>query len=346
MPRQVVGVIGWSGNVGPGGEREWRLVTRVQTEYNDGPLDALLTPGLPLPGSPYVVGGDVDLWAFCTLESKITPVISDEPNKFYDVEQVFKTPTSDSGSNSFGGSPTRGAGNSGGGTQVGACKTPDNQNPLLEPQKISGGASKKKVEAEYDRFGVEITNSAFEPIKGAPAEFDRSVSTLRVEQNVIDLEYDMVTSLLNCVNDDVLWGNEARTVLFTNWSWDVKYYGLCFRYYTRVLEFEIDPEGFDRDVLDEGTKALAGKFDPITGRYVVKDIGGNPADPNNPSHFNKFHDRKNQPARVILNGFGLPANVDVGTGTGSTATPPGQNHIEYYKEKNLLMLGVPDFWQG
>jgi hypothetical protein len=64
-------------------------------------------------------------------------------------------------------------------------------------------------------------------------------------------------------------------------------------------------------VLDEGTKALNGKWNYSTGVWDLLPVrpGVNP-DPQNPSHFIRFKDRNGENAKVILDGEGRPVSPE------------------------------------
>jgi hypothetical protein len=166
-----------------------------------------------------------------------------------------------------------------------------------------------------------------------------------VEQNLLDPQLTLVDAMLNTVNGVVMWGFALRSVKLSNVNITEKYYGACYKYYVRSLEFETNVDTFDRFVLDEGTKVLNGEWDASDGDWIIKAIApGVPADATNPQHFNRFYDRKGNPTRVLLNGAGLPANVKavVGTSTSSSQTgDPGEITIEYYGESNFFQLGIP-----
>jgi hypothetical protein len=121
------------------------------------------------------------------------------------------------------------------------------------------------------------------------------------------------------VNAHALWGMPPRTIKFKLSSLDRKFYGTCLKYYRVTYEFEVRREGWDRDILDEGAKALNGKWDRVTlgsgeevRKWVVQAIGqaadGDAVvpDPLNPSHFIRLTDEAGNPIKMILNGRGVP----------------------------------------
>ena len=205
-----------------------------------------------------------------------------------------------------------------------------------------------------------VVNSAHEQIRGPQAEFDVSRPTIKIEQNRPLLELELWAPMLNTVNNATLWGAPRGCVKLSNVSWEKLYHGQCGIYYKRTFEFDVwmrinpaspDPQnpeiisGFDRTVLDEGTKMLNGHW-TTSGLYSVSNIApSTPPDPHDPSHFVRAIDRKGNPIKMILNGHGLPASVFLGTGSGTGTTgrtgDPGFNTIEYYPESDFTRLGIP-----
>ena len=284
--------------------RNYSIQFLVECGPTEGPARALLTPGLPQPGDVWVFGNDIDMWAFCQWEAKIRPEVDKEKNTFFVVTQKFSTRPPD----------------------LKACKEFQFEDPLLEPQKVSGTFSKFTTEATTDRFGKAIMNSAFELMRGPSLEFDDSRGQIRVEQNVPLLEQTLIYSIKDCVNDATLWGFPRRCVKLSNISWERKFYGACYVYYTRTFEFDVDLQTFDRDLLDEGTKALNGHWADVgtSGQriWVLDNIGGQPPNPFNPSHYTRFKDPRGENAKVILDGAGQPIQDPVqGQVTGAAGTP-------------------------
>ncbi len=100
-----------------------------------------------------------------------------------------------------------------------------------------------------------------------------------------------------------------------------------------VKDTEFDT--FDKEVMDEGSKALKGHWDYVTDTYVV-DAG---ADPTNPLHFTRMKDKKYENMRCPLNGHGVPANAKVQVGTGSVGVYPiGKILVQYYGESDFTLL--------
>lgn len=281
-------------------------------DYLDGPFIAGSAPGLPLVGSALFIGNDIDPWAFCLPDLEVVPKssTSDKPEveHYWIVTMTFST------------------------RPLFRCQDQSIEDPLLEPDRISGSFVKYTKEVTKDKDGNFIQNSSHELIKGPLVEFDHNRPTVRIEQNVTALELDVFSPLIDTVNDSPLWGLPARTIKLSNVSWQRKLYGTCSYYYTRILDFDVDFNTFDRTALDEGTKVLHGHWED-TG-WVLDDINGSPPDPDNPQHFDRFKDRKEENATTVLDGAGKPYD---GSGTGV----PGSIDISYYAQSNFLVLGIP-----
>jgi len=311
----------WSLERDKDGHRTYKVKLRVRTTSSeDGPQTVMQTPGLALPGTMWTQGNDFDPWAFCYPTMSVKPNISNEPNKFWTVEQTYST------------------------KPYGRCQDTEVEDPLLEPQKIRGTFSSERREATEDKDGDRIENSCLDLIRGPQVEFDEGLAGVTIEQNVSSLQLDVLTLMYNRVNDDTLWGVPKRCIKLSNLSWDRKVWGSCNYYYTRTLDFTVvydsdeDPAlGFDRRVPDEGVKALRGRWKGNTWELIK--IAGEAPDPTKPGHFNQYLDRDNNPGRVLLNGSGVPANTNIygGAATGD----PGVITIQKHKEANFLLLGIP-----
>lgn len=246
------GVLDWTVEINDEGHRTYNVDWLVQTGIDDGPVDLLLAGAVPPPGSPWSPDGDSpDLWAFATpyLRVKRHEGKQGEKGRFWALTQKYTTmPVS---------------------PEKQRCNDGKIEDPLLEPQKVSGGFTKYTEEATHDRFGAPILNSAFELIRGQTVEFDKNRPTVKVEQNVPYLGVELFAPMVDTLNDGPLWGLDARKIKLDNVSWERKYYGLCSVYYTRTLEFSIRYDGFDREIADEGTKALNGDWSAAGGGWKV-----------------------------------------------------------------------------
>lgn len=308
------------------GHRTYKLCWEVQcSDKFDGPAVVFHTPGMPLPGSLWNFGNDVDLWAWCRPTQSAKQMVKNEPNFWWEVEQTFSTKP-----------PTH---------NKNRCINNEIQDPLQEPFKISGGYTKFKKEAVLDMNGFAIVNSAFEQIRGPENEWDENHPTVKIEQNVPALQYPLLCSMVDTVNVAPLWGFMPRMIKLSNISWERKFYKTCYLYYSRSLEFEVDYNTWDRNVLDEGTKALSGHWGrgpdeppPNTGQtgWILDKIGGQNPNPSNPAHFIRFVDRKGNPSKVVLNGAGIPSG-----GATGTANNEGKIFIQKYPNADFSQLALP-----
>ena len=294
------------------GFRTYRLKLLIRlTDTLDGPAIASNAAGLPRPGDAWLVDNDLDVWVWCRPEASITrhtDYKDGEPIHFYIAEFTYSNkPLSKEQAEKRRG-----------------CHEQQIEDPLLEPDRVSGGFQKKSKEATHDRFGAQILNSAFEIVRGPQVEFDESRPTVKVVQNRALLEFNTLCYLIDCLNDTTLWGFPARWIKFSNCTWEEQYHGLCYKYYTRTMEFEIR-EDWDRDLLDEGTKVLNGHWgdgEAEGSGWVLDNINGATPDPENPTHFIRAIDRKGDPMRMILDGEGKPANTVAIEVTNISVTDP------------------------
>lgn len=300
------------------GHRNYTIVFLVESEYDDGPYTVLNASGLPQPGSSsWNFGNDSDPWAFCKWEWTVDPILEGEPNMYWKVTIPFSTrsESEEGGQNPDGQQP--------------------GEDPLSEPPKVSGSFVKYTREAVVDRFGVPILSSSFELLRGPQNEWDANRHTVKIQQNVLNLQLGTVCALADNVNDGGMWGLEARMVKLSNFSWERKYHNNSLIYYTRTLDFDIDFNTFDRDLLDEGTKVLRGKWDvnpaSVTYGLYVADGDANPLDPRD---FMKFQDRHGNATKTLLNGGGMPLGFD-------GVDDPVYRTVQKYPESNLFVLSLP-----
>jgi len=236
------------------------------------------------------------LWAFCkpTLVVSVHQEREGDPTKLWKVENTYST------------KPSK------------RCQDESIEDPLLEPQKVSGGFVKYTEEATEDRNGVAIKSSSHEMFRGAQVEFDANRPTVRIEQNTARLGLATFTEMIDTVNDRTLWGLAARKIKLSNITWSRNLYGQCNFYFTRNFEFDINFNTFDRKLIDEGTKVLN------------PDLVG--ADKDNPKHFIRYKDANDENTRVILDGNGNAL---------TDGANPVEITIEKYEESNFLLLGIP-----
>lgn len=389
----------WGGKRDTDGYREFTVTHLVKTtDVRDCPYTVMFAAGLPAIGSVWNLGNNADVWAFCypDMEIRRHPTIAaGEKGLWWEVDQKFST------------------------KPLSRCQDTQVEDPLLEPQKVSGNFGKFTIEAVYDRFGNLLKSSSHEQLRGRQVEFDNNKPSVTIEQNVASLGLSTFSQMIDTVNDAPMWGLPARCVKLSNAPWSRKVYGQCHYYYTRTFEFDIDYHTFDRVGLDEGTRVLHGHWGAGTGSgltvriltitstggiatisidnggagypeseifqvavtggdgtggvitiqtnssgvvasilsisypgkdYVVTPvlpatvatstgtgwmldlIDGEPPDPTNPQHFDRYKDRNGENTRAILNGAGCPVtSASLTRGLG----------IEYYGESNFFTLGVP-----
>lgn len=265
----------------------------------EGPWVVANTPGLPQVGDLWNFNDDTDVWAYCRAVCEFNQYGNEVPNQYFLATYHFST------------RPDH------------RCNETQMEDPLLEPPKLSGSFTKYTVEATQDRFGLPITNSAWEQIRGPQVTFDANRSSVRIEMPTPTLQLQLVTSLMDNVNLYPMWGQAARCIKLSNASWEQVFFGYCYVYYRWNFEFDVDPATFDRNLVDQGTKALHGYNQD--GKWVVTPIGiGGPPlnlaiqpDPSNPLHFVQYRDVDGDATTAILNGAGVPIS-----GVGSAFTNP------------------------
>lgn len=255
MSAVVHDILKWSATRDQEGHREYKITFLASTDDpDDGPATLLSASGLPTIGSAWGFGNDIDPWALCWPNATITPMVNNEPNQWWYIEQMFTT------------------------KPIWRCQSATIDNPLDEPVQVSGSFVKYVAEAEYDRNGDAITNSSHQPYTGAVVEVDHNRPTVNISKNFSSNQLSVFASMVDTVNDATLWGLPARRVKLANVSWERKYYGVCTAYYTANYEFEIRYEGFDKIIADKGTHVYIGSGntnDPAN--YILNvDIHGNP----------------------------------------------------------------------
>jgi hypothetical protein len=307
MAFTITGVSVTAGDQDEDGYRNYHVTFKMvsnDTTGVDGPATAFDCPGLPAVYSLYdmtqFVGFGVDesdLYCWCHWDMTAKPLYNPtEKGIWYEVIQRYSS------------KPDK------------RCRQEPVEDPILEPPVISGNTSKYTEEATLDRFGNAITNSAWEQIRGPHNEWDHNRVSVKIKTNMATawLGYILPMQLVDYVNSTPMWGLPPRTVKLSAAPWDLKFNGPCNPYYERTLEFDINPSGWDRDIIDEGTKALGGAGSGWTGTggawnaLPVSGYSGSPnPNPQNPTHFTRVTDRNGNIFKVVLDGSGVPFEPEV-----------------------------------
>lgn len=341
MTVRLVGPIDWGRDDDDDGNREYFIRFLVEAAWTDGPAAVSLAAGLPYPGTPWIYFNDFDFFALCKFNRKFkrhSQIKEGRRGRWWTVDCFFST------------KPQK------------RCQDLKVEDPLLEPPKINGSSIKYSTEATHDRFGNPLVNSAFEQLRGPQVEFDQNRPSLTIEQNFpsffqIALAYQMV----DMVNLFPMWNIPSRCIKLSGVSFEELYHGFCRKYYRRRLEFDIFYKtttrgivsGFDRDILDEATKALHGRWASDSNDWVRQPVGGgvlNPningvldensplnPDPRNPSHFIKVLDRKGNPMKVVLDGEGIPYNPVPAETT--------EDCLDCALDADATFAGTPKVWE-
>ena len=141
----------WSGDQDERGHRTYKAAFLVECDYEDGPYTIMNCPGLPATGSYWSFQGDTDIWAICIpkIEVRIHDEREGDRSKIWKVIRTFTTDVNQAN-----------------------CSEETYNDPLLEPDRISGAFVKTTKEATQDRYGNPLVNSAWEQYRGACVEFD------------------------------------------------------------------------------------------------------------------------------------------------------------------------------
>lgn len=326
MAATLVGKQGaWEGERDHEGHRTYKITWLIHANALDGPNVIMNCPGLPYPGSQWNFDNDSDEWAFCypTLTIKPHQPRGMEKHEWWTAQQTFST------------------------KPLNRCNTTTIQDPLMEPQKVSGSFVKYTQEAVLDMNGFPITYSSLEPMRGPQVEFDANRPSVKIEQNVPSLGLATFAQMVDTVNDSTLWGLATRCVKLSNVTWTRNLWGTCNFYYTRCFDFDVDYATFDRYVLDYSDYMISGHWaDALiaadSGKHgYVPDttwIDGNPINRNNPHHFVRAKDARGEQKRMRLDGLGAPITESSGTGTSGTAATI---LVQKYPVSNFLLLGIP-----
>jgi len=289
------------------------------TDVLDGPEQILTAAGLPAIGSAWTYGNDNDAYALCLPTVECRTVINREPNRWWELKYDFTT------------EPWR------------MCAEVDITDPLSTPDVISGGFAnyqemtsnrrKDPGDTGTGQQGKPIVSSSLEPIW---VNKDVHKATVSITQTVLNLELDVLTEMMNTLNDRTLWGMEKRCIKLRNTPWRRMVWGLCTYYYERTLEFDIDFETHDMyDVRDVGHRVVDKEKSGYVARTNDEDVPTGSVDRTDQDNFTTNTDgRGNIKPNVMLDGYGEQCT-----------DPVNHEHfiptVELYGESNFLTLGVP-----
>jgi len=303
MSAYFKGRLNWGVNRDIEGHRDYTLQSLVlTTDTNDGPSTVMLASGLPLVGSLWNIGGnDLDLWAFCTPEMKITPLVAKEKGIWWIVDQKFTT------------------------RPLNRCQDDTIEDPLAEPAQLSGSFVRYTEISTKDKNDDSIKSSAHTPLQ---VEFDANRPTVNVKINTLSLGLSTFAPMIDTVNQFGMWGLGPRMIKLSNVSWERHMYGTCNFYYSREFQFDINYNTFDVKADDISKMVLKGSWNVAGDTWTVDPA----ADPLNPQHFVRYKDKNEENAVAFLNGSGSPATDydDVKVFT-----------IQKYTESSFLTLGIP-----
>lgn len=220
------------------GHRDYNITFLVETtDHLDGPQAITLASGLPTVGSTWTFGNDFDAGAFCTPYVKVQPSgrqASDEPVHYWNASYKFTS------------------------RPLKNCESQSYDNPILRPDKVSGSFVERSIKVRKDKDGNAILTTSKEEVE---VEESKSYPTVRIEQYDSVLGLSTFAEMVNGVNTNSLWGLAARTIKLANVAWERNQYGSCFNYYTRVLDFEINYNTWDRsDIANKGQKVIKGSW--------------------------------------------------------------------------------------
>lgn len=250
---KVLGRLDWTLEKDKDGHRDYTIRWLCELDSDqDGPALALQVAGLPVVGSVWSFGNDVDTWAFCWPNMKAQPVVKREPHILWIVTQTFTT------------------------RPMSRDQSTAKQSPTAEPDKISGKFVKYVKEITKDRNDEILKNSAHELLKGSLLEFDHNRPAVSITKHLATLPLSTFAPMIDTVNDATLWGLDPRMVKLSNASWERHYYSSSSVYYTVTYDFDVDFTTFDRVAIDQGTKVLSpgGDVDNPDDFEVYKDVNG------------------------------------------------------------------------
>lgn len=243
----------------------WPVYT---TSALDGPNVAMSAAGLPAPGAYLAVGNTTNTAARYNRKGGARLVKEKASRKLWHVTTIFTT------------------------RPLARCSTDSFENPLMEPHKVRGGSKKITTELTKDKNGEAILNSSEQRFRGPIMQDVITRRTIELEMNVAWIDLDFLSEYEEAVNDSTWWTMAARTIKCTDFTWEQMLWGVCFKYFRVLFQFELKADKWDLKLLDEGTR--------------VKISGTDPAE------YQQYKDALNENGTTLLDGSGnaLAAGAD------------------------------------
>jgi hypothetical protein len=156
------------------------------------------------------------------------------------------------------------------------------ENPLQHPLKISFGSGRFERVVDQDINGNAVSNSAgdyFDP----PPTIDDSRPTIRVVRNEQTYNPQYAISWKDTVNTDTFFGFGPGQVKLAQPLGELEYSPVIGFYVVVTYEFEINPAGWKKEILDQGLRKLGGggqvacvdeNGQPVTSPVLLDGAGG------------------------------------------------------------------------
>jgi hypothetical protein len=144
------------------------------------------------------------------------------------------------------------------------------ENPLDEPPQMDWDAADFEEVVEQDVDGNPVINSAGDPFD-PPLTRDNSYPILVITRNEATFSPGLAYSYRNKVNAATFFGSGPRTVRCRPIVGKKQYHAAFGTYYQVTYRFEFNPDGFDKNVLNQGLRRKAG-----TDRKAITTKEGQP----------------------------------------------------------------------
>ena len=202
-------------------ERQYVVVTDTGA---DGPNVVANAAGIPILGSVYQSGNDLDPTALCI---EVLPTQRGDERTKWDVAVKYSN------------------------------KQPQGQtnpNPLLEPPRLSWGFAQFRRPVNFEIDGTPITNSAWEPFQ---IEIDDSRPVYRVTRNEPTYDVSRAIAYQDAINTDAFKGAAPYVAKVMSISGEWKFAGGIY-YWEVAYEICFRRDGWRERVIDQGYQYLQG----------------------------------------------------------------------------------------